>query len=270
MTAIRQPAAAGLFYPGSGAGLAAEVDRLLAEAPPPAPSSGRLAALVVPHAGYPYSGPVAATAYRLLAASGAPRRVAILGPPHFVPLRGSAVPAADAWRTPLGDVVVDAGLRNAAVRAGAAVDDEPHGPEHAVEVQLPFLQRIGTEAPAVLPVAVGRGDAGATAALIGALRDEGALVIVSTDLSHYHDAATAARLDRRTADAVVACDDGAIGDTDACGADALRGLLRHARTGGLEVRELDVRTSADTAGDPSRVVGYGAFAVLDPGQPGEA
>ena len=140
------------------------------------------------------------------------------------------------------------------------VDDLPHEPEHAIEVQLPFLQRTGGPSLEVLPVAVGVSRADEIADLIGALLPT-ALVVVSTDLSHYHDDATAKRLDRRTADAVLARDPDAIGPEDACGRYALRGLAEFARRAELDVRLLDLRTSADTAGDPGRVVGYGTFAL---------
>jgi AmmeMemoRadiSam system protein B len=216
-------------------------------------------ALVVPHAGYVYSGPVAASAYALLRGRTL-ERVAILGPAHFVPLRGAAVPSSEAWRTPLGDLPVDTWLRELAVAAGAVVEDDAHAPEHAVEVQLPFLQRLADDGLSVLPVAVGVAEPAAVAGLIAALLPH-ALVVVSTDLSHYEDNATAKRLDRRTADAVIARDPDAIGRGDACGSFALRGLVELAGRTDLEISLLDLRTSADTAGDPWRVVGYGAFAV---------
>jgi AmmeMemoRadiSam system protein B len=258
----RPPAAAGTFYPADAGTLAGTVDRLLAEASPrrdlPDPVG-----LVVPHAGYTYSGPVAASAYTLLARSAAvPARVAVLGPAHFVPLDGAAVPAAGAWETPLGAVAVDPDLRNAAASRGAAVDDLPHQLEHAVEVQLPFLQRVAGPALAVLPVAVGAAHPDDVATLIGALLSvPGTLLVVSTDLSHYHDHGTARALDARTAEAVVAGDPAAIGSEAACGVHALRGAVAYARRRGHRFEVLDLRTSADTAGDPSRVVGYGAFAL---------
>jgi AmmeMemoRadiSam system protein B len=256
--AVREPAAAGTFYPADPDVLGATVDDLLADASAPAgtPEPG---ALIVPHAGYAYSGPVAATGYALL--RGRPvDRVALLGPAHFVALHGAAVPAADAWRTPLGEVAIDAELREMAAREGVRVDDGPLEPEHSLEVQLPFLQRGLAGPVSVLPVAVGAFPAGELASLIAALMDR-ALVIVSTDLSHYHDDATAKRLDRRTADAVLARAPDSIGPEDACGSQALRGIVELARRETLEIRLLDLRTSADTAGDPWRVVGYGAFAV---------
>ncbi len=260
---VRPPAVAGSFYPAGPEGLARVVDRLLAAAGPPA-LDAMPEALIVPHAGYAYSGPVAASAYAALRPfAGSLRRAVVVGPAHFVPLSGIAVPAAEAWSTPLGEVPIDDELRTAAARAGAAVDDEPHAPEHSIEVQLPFLQRLlGPEVP-VLPVAVGVTRAEDVArALESVWRAEGSIVVVSTDLSHYHDRETARRLDRHTAEAVVAVDPQAIGPGDACGAFALRGALELARRLGLSVRLLDLRTSADTAGDPSSVVGYGAFAVV--------
>jgi hypothetical protein len=165
-------------------------------------------------------------------------RVALLGPSHFAPLRGIAVSGADGWLTPLGTVPVDGGLRTTAVSAGAVVDDMPHARDHALEVQLPFLQQRAGEELSVLPAAVG-GPEDETAAVVEALSPE-ALIVVSTDLSHFHDYATARRLDRRTADAVVALDVTAIRDSDACGADALRALLVHAQRAGWRCVELEL------------------------------
>jgi AmmeMemoRadiSam system protein B len=249
---IRSPVAAGLFYPAEPGELASTVDRLLAGADE---GPNGVVGLVAPHAGYVYSGPIAASAF-----VGAPpaARVLLLGPSHFVPLAGMAVSSADAWRTPLGDVSVADGLRSTALSAGAVVADAPHARDHALEVELPFLQRACTDELEVLPVAVGRTEAGEVADLIEALD---ALVVVSTDLSHYLDHATARRLDRETADAVVACRPEGIREDRACGVFALRGLVEHARRRSLEIELLDLRTSADTAGDPSSVVGYGAFAL---------
>ncbi len=252
---IREPVAAGRFYPANAAQLADVVDRLLrARLRPPLP--GRLRALVVPHAGYVYSGAVAAAAFALLP----PRvqiRAVLFGPSHFVALGRSAASGADSWRTPLGDVLVDDDLRAAAVQAGAVVDDAPHRDDHALEVELPFLQRRTSRGLRILPVAVGC-DADDVVAGIAATH---ALLVVSSDLSHYHDDPTARRLDRATADAVVGLEWDEIGDTAACGAAALRALLRYARAEGWTCALLDLCTSADATGDPRSVVGYGAFAL---------
>lgn len=264
---VRQPAAAGTFYPGGADELASMVDELLDGATAAARGTASVEAaaapksLIVPHAGYVYSGPVAASAYALLRpVAESIRCAAVLGPAHFVPLGGTTVPAVDAWRTPLGEVPIDGELREAAARCGASVGDLPHAPEHSVEVQVPFLQRILGGDFTLLPVAVGTGPATEVAELIGVLRER-ALVVVSTDLSHYHDDATARRLDRRTANAVLARDPSRIRLDDACGVYALRGVVEYARRNDLRVELLDLRTSADTAGDPWRVVGYGAFSL---------
>ncbi len=249
---VRPPAAAGTFYPADPRELVPTVDAMLASARGDGETP---VAVVAPHAGYVYSGPIAASAYALLRGTEV-ERVAILGPAHFVPLRGCAVPASEAWATPLGEVAIDAGLREV---AEVAVEDEPFGPEHSLEVHLPFLQRVLPKGFSVLPVAVGACPPAEVADVIGRLPSD-AFVVVSTDLSHYHDDGTAKRLDRRTADAILALDPHAIGPEDACGAFALRGLVEHARRGELQAELLDLRTSADTAGDPRRVVGYGAFA----------
>jgi len=264
---VRSPAAAGTFYPGTASRLAAVVDGLLEVA---APWSGmRPWGIVVPHAGYAYSGPVAASGY----ATARPwvdaiSRVVVLGPAHFVPLDGCAVPAAAAWRTPLGDVEVDAELREVAVDAGCEVEDEPHAPEHSIEVQLPFLQRVLGAELRILPVAVGRAMPGEVAGVLGAVGRRADLVVVSTDLSHYDDLSSARVHDRRTADAVLAFDIGAIGPSEACGVYALRGAITFARAASMEIQLLDLRTSGDTAGDPARVVGYGAFAITTGSGPG--
>jgi MEMO1 family protein len=216
----------------------------------------------VPHAGYVFSGPVAATAYALVVPVS---RVVLFGPAHFVPLSGMAVPAAAAWATPLGEVAIDDELRDRAAARGVRVDDGPHESEHSIEVQLPFLQCAVGRRFSVLPVAVGATSPGDVADLIDALGEgPDRLVVVSTDLSHYFDAETARTLDRRTADAVVERDARSIRIRDACGVFALRGIVEHARRHDLPVRLLDLRNSADTAGDPWRVVGYGAFSVGAP------
>lgn len=249
---IRAPLVAGTFYPSSAAELAGLVDGLLAavpRGPRPAPR-----ALVSPHAGYAYSGPVAASAYACLRDVEA-ARIALLGPSHFTPLRGLATTPASAWRTPLGEVPIDPLARRL-----LPVDDVAHR-DHALEVQLPFLQRALDPVPPVLPVAVGLCGAAEVAEALAAIPD--ALVVVSTDLSHYLPDAAARQTDRRTAEHVVRLEPEAIGDRDACGAFALRGLLAWARESGLAAELLDLRTSADTAGDPARVVGYGAFALVE-------
>jgi AmmeMemoRadiSam system protein B len=258
---IRPPAVAGLFYPADPAELSATVDGLLAAANG---GTGCVPhAIVAPHAGYVYSGPVAAAAYRAVEMRTTEiRDVVLFGPPHYVPLEGAAVPTADAWTTPLGVVSVAGDLRVAAVRAGADPADLPHAPEHSLEVQLPFLQRVLQHEFSVLPVMIGEMPTNAAADLIGALwGGDDTLVVVSTDLSHYLDDATAREIDRTTSEAITGLRSEAIGDGAACGYRALRGLVEHARRAGLTIELLALATSADASGDRSRVVGYGAFAV---------
>lgn len=262
---VRPPAVSGSFYPGSAESLAAEVDALLEEARGgTAPDIGDLRALVVPHAGYGYSGPTAATAYALL--SGLDRtitRVVVLGPAHWAGVHDLAVTSLDAFYTPLGLIMIDAEARERALQhEGVALDDAAHRQEHSIEVQLPFLTRALGEGWKLLPMAVGH----ATPALVADVLepywdDPSTLVVVSTDLSHYLDQEAATRVDRETAAAVVALDVEAMTPHHACGAYGLAGLLEAARRHGFSVRELDLRTSGDTGGDRTRVVGYGAFAV---------
>ena len=220
-------------------------------------------AIIAPHAGYQYSGPIAASAYAWLApAAGLVSRVIVAGPSHFWPVGGVAVPSVDAFDTPLGAVAVDDDARRCALGVdGVVVDDAAHAREHSLEVQLPLvICALGDVA--VLPLAVGRSGAGVLAQVLERLwGGPETRVVISTDLSHYHPAHVAAALDRRTADQICRLEPPA--DDDACGAAAVAGLLLAARRHELSVRLLDLRNSADTAGDADRVVGYGAFAVVE-------
>jgi AmmeMemoRadiSam system protein B len=251
---IRQPAVAGTFYPADAGALRVAVNSSYDGARETTPSHP-VKMLVVPHAGYVYSGPVAASAYRLLGARAADiDRVVVIGPSHRVPLRGIAATGADLWRTPLGDMRVSA-------PPGIPVDDAPHAMEHSLEVQLPFVQQSLGDV-AVVPLVVGHAPAEQVADVLDDVwGDDETLVLVSTDLSHYEDYETAARQDRRTADAVVEQRVDDIGDRDACGAYPLRGALLAASRRGLTTTLLDLRSSGDTAGSHDRVVGYGAFAI---------
>ena len=264
MTAVRHAAVAGTFYPADPGRLRAAVEALVSRRPAePAVARPRPKAVVAPHAGYVYSGPIAGSAYaRVAPLRGIVTRVVLLGPAHRVPLRGLAVPSVDALETPLGRLPVDEEARRAVLDLPqVTVDDGAHAEEHSLEVHLPFVQVVLGDV-AVLPLVVGLASADDVAGVLDALwgGDE-TLVVVSTDLSHYLDHDTATRVDRDTAAAVVARRVTAIGPDVACGAYPLRGLLVAAGRRGLEVELLDLRNSGDTAGPRDRVVGYGAFAL---------
>jgi MEMO1 family protein len=253
---IRPTAVAGSFYPADPAELAAMLDAMLAAEP--APQLTGAAAYVVPHAGYRWSGPTAARVYREL--SGRYERAVVLGPAHHVPLRGAAVSTADAWASPLGPVDIDQEAVQLLVDRGLAVAaDEPHAPEHSIEVQVPFLHRVHLRK--MLPVLVGPGDPDATAALLDAVAGPDTVVICSTDLSHYLSEDAARRRDAATAAAIGDLAPERIGAGDACGRHALRGLLTWARRQALRVDRLALATSADTGGPKDRVVGYPAFRI---------
>lgn len=266
---------AGHFYPGDPTELIGLVDGLLATALASrrdgAPGGetvgaaipGEAVAYVVPHAGYAYSGPTAARAYaHLRRCAGRVRRVVLIGPSHRVRLTGIAVPSAAAWATPLGEVPVDAaGARELAAAGLAAVDDAPHAREHSLEVQLPFLQRVLPAPVPILPLAVGVAAPPDVAAALTATVTDATVLLCSTDLSHYQPDAAARRQDARTARAILDRAPERIGPADACGRHALRGLLRWAADRDLRPELLHRCTSAETAGDPARVVGYAAFAM---------
>ena len=191
-------------------------------------------------------------------------RVVLLGPAHRVPVFGLATTSADEWVTPLGAVTIDDEARRAVLALpNVAVDDRAHAAEHSLEVHLPFLQRMLPRF-SLLPLVVGDADAETVATVLDTVwGGPETLIVVSTDLSHYHDHGTAAVLDRRTADAITAGDPEAIRPTDACGAHPVRGLLVAARRHALRTRLIDLRNSGDTAGPRDRVVGYGAFALAE-------
>lgn len=256
---IRSPAVAGTFYPSAEGALIHQVDALLAQAKP-----ARLEprALIVPHAGYRYSGPVAASAYALLSnAARKPTRVVLLGPAHTVDLRGVALPGSEAMASPLGEVPIDAaGVSVAAAFPQVVTSKLAHATEHSLEVQLPFLQRVLGEL-SVVPLVVGRASAEEVEELVDALWVEpGTLLVVSTDLSHYLPYETGRALDAETAERILSFDVSELGDERACGMNGLRGFLAAAKKRRLEGHLLDLRNSGDTAGDRWRVVGYGAFA----------
>jgi len=265
MVAVRAPAVAGRFYPADPDALAGLVDAML-DAVAADPDEPLASAYVVPHAGYRYSGPTAAHVYgRLRAHSKEVSRVVLIGPAHYVPVRGCAVPSTSQWLTPLGAVSIDVDGCAALARAGHATsDDAPHEPEHSLEVQLPFLQRALRGDVHVLPIVAGRATVDDVAhTLAAAIGDPptGTVVLCSTDLSHYLDDASARALDERTVRAVLGLAPEEIGARNACGVYALRGLVGWAECQRLKASLLDQSTSADTAGDPSRVVGYAALAI---------
>jgi len=267
MATVRPPAVAGTFYPSEPERLAAEIDRLLEEVAAPQASPPK--AVIAPHAGIVYSGPIAASAFRLLApARGRVRRVVLIGPSHFVPFRGLAAPSAEvsAFATPLGEVPLDReALAALADLPQVAERDDAHAREHSLELHLPFLQRVLGKF-ALVPLAVGLAEPEEVAEVLDRLWDGGETVIsVSTDLSHYLPYERARRRDRATAEAILALRAEAIGRDDACGREPLRGLLHAARARGLAAELLDLRSSGDTAGDRDAVVGYGAFALRPPG-----
>lgn len=259
MASVRPPAVAGMFYPAEREELGRWVRGALARAPgagAPAPK-----ALIAPHAGYVYSGEVAARAYAFLApVREAVTRVVLAGPSHRLAFDGLAVPSARAFLTPLGEVPVD----EAAVKALLGLPqvrllDQAHAGEHGLEVHLPFLQ-AALASFSIVPMVVGRAPYHAVAeALELVWGGPETLIVVSSDLSHYHDYATARRMDAETSAAIERLDGAAIGPDQACGRIPVGGLIEVARNRGMKVRTVDLRNSGDTAGARDRVVGYGAW-----------
>lgn len=262
MNQVRPAAVAGAFYPGSSQTLSREVEDLLAAGG--APHGPVPKAVIVPHAGYVYSGPIAARAYQRIAAGrGQIRRVVLLGPAHRVPVRGLALPEAQAFATPLGPVMIDP-------TAAAQLADLPqvmasapaHAWEHSLEVQLPFLQKTLGEFTLV-PLVVGEASAEAVAQVLERLwGGPETLIVISSDLSHYLPYEVAKKVDQQTARMILDLQVG-VSHEQACGGTPVNGLLLAARRHGLKPELLDLRNSGDTAGDRAQVVGYAAFAFVE-------
>jgi AmmeMemoRadiSam system protein B len=255
---VRQAAVAGTFYPADPGELAGMVDQFLAEAK----SNGGLPkASIAPHAGYIYSGPIAASVYAQLASGkGTIQRVVLLGPAHRVALQGLAASSAQAFATPLGDVPVDQeALADILDLPQVSVWDEAHAFEHSLEVHLPFLQRIYDQF-SIVPLVVGQASEQEVAEVLGLLwGGPETVVVISSDLSHFHDYKTAQHLDQVTAQAITDLNGELLQYESACGRNAIRGLLKVAKAHGLHGRVVDLRNSGDTSSSRSRVVGYGAF-----------
>ena len=267
-TAIRPPAVAGMFYPGDPSSLRDDLASCLAV--PPAPTSvpaasGLLKAVIVPHAGYVYSGGTAGKAYALLAPlAGRIRRVVLLGPCHRVSVRGLAAPTVQAFATPLGSIPLDrAAISALADLPQLVASDAAHAQEHSLEVQLPFLQTV-LGSFQLVPLAVGQTGAAEVAQVLDRLwGGPETLIVISSDLSHFHGYAEAQKIDHVTADHILALEQLTSFD-QACGALPINGLLAVARRRGLRIERIAQCNSGDTAGDKSRVVGYASFALYEP------
>jgi AmmeMemoRadiSam system protein B len=264
MGAVRPPAVAGSFYPADAGRLRAAVEGHLVAA-----NGSRAAAtpkaVIAPHAGYVYSGAVAGRAFAALGdGASAIRRAVVIGPAHFVPFRGIVVPGAAAFRTPLGEVPLD----RAAIEAlrdlpQVKLADAPHESEHALEVELPFLQVVLGEF-ALVPLLVGEATAGEVAQVLEHLwGGPETLIVISSDLSHYEPYGRAREHDAATAAAIERLDAASLGPRDACGWLPVGGLLVAAARRGMGVARLDLRNSGDTAGPKDQVVGYGAWAFCE-------
>lgn len=268
MHGTRAPAVAGLFYPADAGPLHRTVERFLdaaaaADLPETPPK-----AVIAPHAGYPYSGPIAGSAFEpWRALAGKVERVVVIGPSHRVAFEGVALPEADAFETPLGLVELD--LEAAALLAElpqVIVDARPHAQEHALEVELPFLQEV-LGSFRLVPLVVGQASTREVAEVLERLWDGGSTrIVVSSDLSHYLPWESARRVDTETAETIVALRS-ELRSEQACGALPINGLLQLARTHGLRAELRDLRSSGDTAGDRTQVVGYGAFLFEESGAP---
>ena len=263
MSVIREPAVAGQFYPGTADELSTVVQGFLDETAVPDGPTPK--AMIAPHAGYVYSGPIAASAYtHLRPAHDTITRVVLLGPCHRVAVQGLALSGADAFRTPLGDVTVDQDAAAAiADLPQVQVFDATHELEHSLEVHLPFLQVV-LDAFSVVPLVVGEAAPESVAEVLEALwGGPETLIVVSSDLSHYLDYDAAQKLDGETCRAIEELDPGAIAREGACGRFPVGGLLAVAKRRGMSVQTLDVRNSGDTAGLRDQVVGYGSWIFLE-------
>lgn len=258
MASVRNPAVAGLFYPDDPRELRAVVAGFLGGVPA---SEGVPKAIIAPHAGYVYSGPIAASAYaRIKPARGRITRVVLLGPAHRVGFHGLALSSADCFQTPLGRITVDQeAVKKISRLPQVQVMDAAHTQEHSLEVHLPFLQETLGEF-SLVPLVVGDAEPGEVAEVLDTLwGGPETLIVISSDLSHYHDYKTAQQLDRATSQAIEQLRPENIQYDHACGRNPVNGLLQVARIRGLKAKTVDLRNSGDTAGSRAQVVGYGAY-----------
>jgi len=261
---VRHAAVAGQFYPGNAADLTSAIEKFLADANPAEGATPK--ALIAPHAGYVYSGPIAANAYaQISAAASSIKRVVLLGPCHRVAVNGLALSSADSFETPLGQVEIDKDAAEQILAlAQVSIFDATHELEHSLEVHLPFLQVLLDEFKLV-PLVVGEASPESVGEVLDMLwgGDE-TLIVVSSDLSHYLDYESASNLDGQTSAAIENLAPDQISRTGACGRFPVGGLLDQAKKRGLKVTTLDVRNSGDTAGPKDRVVGYGSWMFVEP------
>jgi len=261
MNATRSPAVAGMFYPAEANELRTMIRKFLAETTTSDTEVPK--AIIAPHAGYIYSGPIAASVYaRLIPASETINRVVLLGPSHRVPLRGLAASCMTGFVTPLGEIPIDQqAIEEILSLPQVAIQEQAHAQEHSLEVQLPFLQEILANFKLV-PLVVGDSRPEQVAEVLEKLwGGEETLIVISSDLSHYHDYQSAQQMDQLTSQAIENLRPQDIHYEHACGRNPVNGLLHLARTLGLSAKTLDLRNSGDTAGTKDQVVGYGAYAV---------
>lgn len=259
---IRHPAVAGTFYPADPNDLKVMIDGFMKNVSTVEDDSVPRA-IIAPHAGYIYSGPVAATAYaRIIPAHNKFTRVVLLGPSHRVAFRGLAASSASHFSTPLGIIPLDtAGIKEVLTYPQVQVHDQAHLLEHSLEVHLPFLQTV-LDNFSLIPLVVGEANPEEVAQVLEQfIDDEHTLIVISSDLSHYHDYHTAQQMDRATSQAIEQLDIQSIGYEDACGRGPVSGLLNLAKQHHFTVKTVDLRNSGDTAGPRDQVVGYGAYVV---------
>jgi AmmeMemoRadiSam system protein B len=260
MKTIRPAAVAGSFYPADPDSLArlitSQLEKVKLLSPPPHPK-----AFIAPHAGYIYSGEIAASAYKqILPIKNQIKRVILIGPSHHIAFNGLAISSADYFSTPLGNIPLDSDAHTLlATHHNVTVSNQAHQAEHSLEVQLPFLQTVLDEFT-IVPIITGDATPQQVATIIDLLwGSTETLLVISSDLSHYHDYHTARQLDKKTTQAILNLDIQAIDPELACGCTGIRGLLYFASQHPMTIKALDIRNSGDTAGDRNSVVGYGAF-----------
>jgi len=263
MDIIRQPAVANMFYPGDAVELGDMIEGFLSKITPTLPIPPK--AIIAPHAGYIYSGPVAASVYaELIKSAHTIKRVAIIGPSHRVAFYGLAVPDADFFNTPLGNIPLDREtIQNLISQNIVTLFNQAHALEHSLEVHLPFLQKIYDNNISIVPIVVGDATTQEVSQCIEAIwGDAETLIVISSDLSHYHPYNEAKQLDKNTCTSIEEYSIDAIHSENACGYIPIRGLLHYAKKLNLKAKTLDCRNSGDTAGSKDQVVGYGAYAFI--------